>query len=614
MSFMFNPFDYDDQTAINRPSLDEDTVRSIVSGLKNSSVFISNLLLEKVGEDGGRNIIIALDGYIGAQWEQTINLLYQNLSLKSVRISTVNIAGILKDQQQLDLLFKDNLEVDRVKDPVLLFGKLFHGTFEDMFDRVKMEALKNRITTFKTQNDAGEVLIVYGCGCSVQSFRPFYDYIFYYDVTPKQVILRARNGNFANLGDSKARPIKEFLRRCYYVDFEVAAKLRWDLIKNNDIDFYVASDDPLQIKIIPKEAFNSILSGLVKYPMRCKPVYLEGVWGGYYMKKLRNLPDNMRNCAWIFDLIPLEVSIVVKVGDTLAEFPFFTFVQKEGVNLMGKECVKRFGGYFPIRFNYDDTYHSNGNMSVQVHSGHDYNIANYYEHGRQDESYYVVAAGFNSKTFIGFKDDADPDVFIKEVKKSEKEHIPVDYEKYVNSVPSRPGMQLLLPAGTIHSSGRNQVVLEIGSLTVGSYTYKLYDYLRKDLDGIPRPIHTWHGERVLIKERNSSWVKENLIQQPVLVREGEGWAEYVVGQHELLYFTLGRLEFQDMIEDDTNGKFHVLTLVDGEKVQIQSATNPELCFTQNYLEIIIVPATMGKYRIKNLGDQPVSVHKTMIKD
>ena len=609
---MFNPFDYDDQTAINRPSLNEKTARSIVGGLKNSTSYISNLLLEKTNEDGGRCIIIALDGYIGAQWEQTINLLSQNISQKSIRFSAINIAGIFREQQELDLLFKDNLEVDRVKDPVLLFGKLFHGSFEDLMDMEKLELLKKRIAALKTKNGTKEILIVYGCGCTVKSLRPFYDYIFYYDVTPKQVILRARKGSFVNLGDSRARPIKEFLRRCYYVDFEVAAKLRWDLINNNDIDFYVASDDPLQIKIIPKKAFNSILFELVKYPMRCKPVYLEGVWGGYYMKKLRNLPDTMRNCAWIFDLIPLEVSIVVEVGDTSVEFPFFTFVQKEGVNLMGNECVKRFGGYFPVRFNYDDTYHSNGNMSVQVHSGQDYNVTNYHEHGRQDESYFVVAAGFNAKTFIGFKDDADPDEFIKEVKRSEKEHILVDYEKYVNSVPSRPGMQLLLPAGTIHSSGRNQVVLEIGSLTVGSYTYKLYDYLRKDLEGFPRPIHTWHGERVLRKERNTSWVKENLIREPVLVREGEGWAEYIVGQHELLYFTLRRLEFQDMIEDDTDGKFHVLTLVDGEKVLVQSATNPEFCFTQNYLEIIIVPAIMGKYKIKNMGDQPVSVHKTMI--
>jgi mannose-6-phosphate isomerase class I len=172
----------------------------------------------------------------------------------------------------------------------------------------------------------------------------------------------------------------------------------------------------------------------------------------------------------------------------------------------------------------------------------------------------------------------------------------------------------MLPAGTIHSSGRDQLILEIGSLTVGSYTYKLYDYLRADLDGKPRPIHTWHGDRVLAKNRNASWVKENIVQDPRLVRKGETWAEYIVGEHDLLYFSLRRLEFENEIEDNTNGKFHVLSLVDGEKVMVQSLDNPELSYTQEYLDVVVVPANMGRYVIKNLGNQPVCIHKTMLKD
>ncbi|MCE5269828.1 phosphoheptose isomerase, partial [bacterium] len=224
------------------------------------------------------------------------------------------------------------------------------------------------------------------------------------------------------------------------------------------------------------------------------------------------------------------------------------------------------------------------------------------------------ATGHGARTYIGFNEAADPDEFIREVKKSETEFTPVDYRKYVNHIDSRPGVQVLLPAGTLHSSGRNQVVLEIGSLSVGSYTYKLYDYLRPDLDGKPRPIHTYHGERVLDKGRKASWVQKNLVQEPRLVRQGEGWAEYVVGEHELLYFSLRRLEFEKSIEGDTEGKFHVLTLVDGEKVVVRSLDHPELCYTQNYLDVVVVPANMGRYVIENLGNQPVCVHKTMLKD
>ena len=614
MSFMFNPYDYDDKDVVNKPALSDEIINSVISGTKQSAAHLSKLLFDKINEKAVNKAVIALEGYISATWDQTVNLISQNLKLKSVKITAINFADIYKTPEQLDEELAGCLEIDREKDPVLLFGKVFEGTFEDLLDIQKLKNLKERLEKPVSSDIKAEVIIVYGCGCAIKSLRSYYDFLLYFDVIPRNVILRARGGSYTNLGDSIARPIKEFLRRCYYVDFEVAVKLKGDLLRNNAIDYYVASDNPDDPKMIPRESLSAIMSALVKYPLRCKPVYLEGVWGGYYVHKLRKLPAEMRNCAWVFDLIPMEVSIVVEAGKNKLEFPFFSFVQKEGVNLMGEDCVKKFGGYFPIRFNYDDTYHSNGNMSIQVHSGHDYNINNYNEFGRQDESYYVVATGHGAKTYIGFNVGIDPDEFISEAKKSEKEYTAIDYKKYINYVESRPGIQLMLPAGTIHSSGRNQVVLEIGSLTIGSYTYKMYDYLRSDLDGVPRPIHTWHGERVIAKERNTTWVNENLVQQPVVVRKGEGWSESIVGEHDLLYFSLRRFEFEKIIEDDTKGKFHVLALVDGENVIVQSIDNPELSYKQNYMDIIIVPANMGRYKITNMGNQPVCIHKTMLKD
>jgi mannose-6-phosphate isomerase class I len=612
MSFMFNPYPYDDPTAVNRPNLSAETIQSIVSGTKETAAYISNLLIEKVNAKS-KNPVIALDGYISAQWEQMVNLVSQNLKQKSIKVKAIHFSEIYKSATQLEEELAPYLKEDLEKDPVLLFGKLFKGSFDDLLDEARLNNLENLLKSTKA-DFSNEVVIVYGCGCAIQKLRPLYDCICYFDVAPKEVILRARNGLFTNLGDTLAKPVKALLRRCYYVDFEVAMHLRGDLIQSGAIDYYIASTKPDNLQLIPKASFNSVMASLVKYPMRCRPVYLEGVWGGYYIQKLRNLPKEMRNCAWVFDMIPMEVSIVVEAGKELLEFPFFTFVQNKGKELMGQECVDKFGGYFPIRFNYDDSYHSSGNMSVQLHSGHDYNVENYGEHGRQDESYYVITTGHGAKTYIGFNEDADPDEFVREVKKSEKEFTPVDYQKYINHVESKPGTQVMIPAGTIHSSGRNQVVLEIGSLTIGSYTYKMYDYLREDLDGKPRPIHTYHGERELKKGRKTNWVKENLVQSPQLVRSGDDWAEYIVGEHDLLYFSLRRFEFEKTIEDDTNGKFHVLNLVDGEKVIIRSLDNPELNYTQNYLDMVVVPANMGRYVIENLGNQPVCVHKTMLKD
>ena len=158
------------------------------------------------------------------------------------------------------------------------------------------------------------------------------------------------------------------------------------------------------------------------------------------------------------------------------------------------------------------------------------------------------------------------------------------------------------------------MVLEIGSLTIGSYTYKLYDYLRADLDGKPRPIHTWHGERNLAFERKASWVHDHIVQQPRIARQGDTWTEYIVGECDMLYFSLRRLEFETSIEDNTNGKFHVLTLVDGERIRIRSVEHPERHFDAEFMDMVVVPADMGRYVIENLRTEPICVHKTMLKD
>ena len=614
MSFMYNPFPYDDPRAVNRPQLPAEAVGAVVSGTLEAARSLAAELAARLEAAPGKSPVAAFDGYATADWSRMINLLSQQLLQRGIALEAVDFREVLKTEEEIHALIDPLLEWDREKDPTLLYGRIFRGGYEALLDESRAAGFWTRIAGLRSSEGTRRVVVVYGSGCLMPRMRDLYDVRCYFDVTPKESILRIRRGEYANLGDRTARPANQVIRRCYYADFEMAVHLRGELLREGLLDYYLCSDHPDRLELIPRKALEQIFAALALYPFRCKPVYLEGVWGGTYVKKLRNLPDTMRNCAWVFDLIPMEVSVVVEAGSERLEFPFFTFVQREGEALMGAKCVEKFGGYFPIRFNYDDSYHSTGNMSIQVHSGAQYNHDHFDELGRQDESYYVVVAGHHARTFIGFRDDADIDAFIRDIKLADKEYKPVDYLKYVSYEDSKPGLQVMIPAGTVHSSGRNQVVLEIGSLTIGSYTYKLYDYLRPDFDGKPRPIHTWHGERNLVRERRTSWVRQNIVQQPREVRSGEGWAEYIVGEHDLLYFTLRRLEFERSIEDDTRGRFHVLTLVDGERVRIRSLDHPERFFDAEYMDMVVVPADMGRYVIENLRAEPICVHKTMLKD
>jgi len=607
MSFMYNPFPFDDQTPVNRPAIGKGTSKQLVKG----SVKVAAYLAAKAHEGS----IFAVDGYVGADFERTVNLLEAQLHVRGFKTRRINFRDCYKSEGELWEIVDKNLSWDRSEDPTLLFGKVYKGGYEGLLNNEKKQALANELG-----KQGKEVLIVFGQGCLIPELRNLYEYKIYLDVTPKESILRIRRGQYINLGMSSPLTTPLIIRRCYYCDFEVAVHLRKELLSSEgNVDFYVENDYPNDMKLLPYEAFSEITASLADYPFRCKPVYLEGVWGGTYMKKLRKLPDQMRNAAWVFDLIPMEVSILVDVDGTVLEIPFSTFFMKEGAKVLGESVVEKFNGYFPIRFNWDDSYHSTGNMSIQCHSGSVYNKEHYNEFGRQDESYYVVITGHDAKTFIGFRDDADIPQFFKDIEAADTEHKSVDYMKYVSYEESKPGLQVMLPAGTIHSSGRNQVILEIGSLTIGSYTYKMYDYLRLDFDGKQRPIHTKLGELNVNQERRTSVIhdpesKDYIVQKPRLADEGEGWKEYIVGENPQLYFSLRRLEFEKSCEQDTKGIFHVLTLVDGEHIRIRSVAHPERSYEASFMDIVVVPADTGAYVIENLGAEPIRVHKTLLRD
>lgn len=600
MSFMFKPLAYDDPYAVNTIALADSIKQDFTDG--NSQVI--HQLIQECKQQSSYTLCI--DGYVSAQFDLFIDEVKQACD----NVHIINMKDLYKSEAEINTLTKESLPLNYEDDPVLLFGKLYKGDMADFIDEHK---LKEVVSQLDKKTDG--LTIIAGMGSSIKAIREHADGVAYIDVTPKVAAIRAREEKFVNIGDEHARPFNLLMRRNYFVDFEVALRLRKELLEENAITYYILGSDEQHLQMMHGTSLNSLMDTLVHYPFRAKPVYLEGIWGGEYIRKIRNIPtDISSNIAWIFEFIPMEVSIVVDIDGKKADIPFYTFVQNKGKEMMGEHVYQEFEGYFPIRFNYDDTWHSDGNMSVQVHPDEDFIIENYDEFGRQDEAYYVVATGHDAKTYAGWCGDGKE--FLELAKKSEKDHRDIDYEKYINYVPSIPGKQIMLPAGTIHASGRNQLILELGSLTIGSYTYKVYDYNRKDKDGNVRPIHTKNAEKVLHFERDSKWVNEHIAIEPILVEKTDVYTEYTVGKTDLMYYQTNRLEMQThaVYEGHNNGQFTVLTLVDGEEINVYSKSHPEFNFTQHYLDVVTIPATIEDYVIEAKGYQPVVVHKTFMRD
>lgn len=130
---------------------------------------------------------------------------------------------------------------------------------------------------------------------------------------------------------------------------------------------------------------------------------------------------------------------------------------------------------------------------------------------------------------------------------------PFDTEKYVNKWPAKKHDHYLIPNGTIHCSGSNAMVLEI-SATPSLFTFKLWDWGRLGLDGKPRPINIKHGSHVIQWERQTDFVRDQLVNHFEPRAEGEGWVEERTGLHENEFIETRRHWFTGMVPHNTGGE------------------------------------------------------------
>jgi mannose-6-phosphate isomerase class I len=248
-----------------------------------------------------------------------------------------------------------------------------------------------------------------------------------------------------------------------------------------------------------------------------------------------------------------------------------------------------------------------GNLSLQVHPLTEYIQDKFGMNYTQDESYYLLDAGEGASVYLGFKDDVDRESMIRDLRAAQEGGPDFPVEKYVNRWPAAKHDHFLIPAGTIHCSGKNSMVLEI-SATPYIFTFKLWDWGRLGLDGRPRPIHIDHGVANLQWDRKTEWTKLNLIDRVREVACGDLWHEEITGLHEREFIETRRYWFTRKLELDTHGGVNVLNLVQGEEAVVESPANAFRPFIVHYAETFIVPAAVGKYTLRPSGESAAREH------
>ena len=289
MSFMFRPYPYTDPNAVNHLGIGKELCSTVSMG----NIEVAKKLL------GGGAKVIAVDGYAGALFEPLL-LRFRELAAGK-KIAFLRVADAYKGSDEFEEMLKDSLPEDRTTDPILLFGKSHPFTVSSLFDAAKLKAFRDAVAAAKKDND---IVVICGQAALASELRDLADERVFIDATPVNTVLRVNQRLVKPLGDAKERTLPYTWRRLYYYDYEILMEHRKELIDDGAIDFYIDGNQEQNLKMMPYATLKAVFELQLKSPFRATPAYIEGVWGGKFVKKLRNLPDDMRNCAWVFDMIP----------------------------------------------------------------------------------------------------------------------------------------------------------------------------------------------------------------------------------------------------------------------------------------------------------------------
>lgn len=472
-----------------------------------------------------------------------------------------------------------------------VFGYICPYNLIDFFHKNKLNKVKSILNANKKIN------IIYGVGASL--FTDFPNMIIYFDMARWEIQQRFRNQTLDNWGAKNFdEDILKKYKRSFFIEWRILDRHKKELLKK--IDYLIDTNNVNNPKMLSGNAFREGLESTVNTPFRLVPFFDPGVWGGQWMKRVCDLNKNIKNYAWCFDCVPEENSLLFKGrNDILIEIPSIDLVLYQPKKLLGEQVYARFGAEFPIRFDFLDTMDGQ-NLSLQVHPVTEYIQEKFGMHYTQDESYYLLDAKEDAYIYLGVKENINPKDFIKELKDANDKNKIFNDSKYINKFPAKKHDHFLIPAGTIHCSGKNTMVLEISS-TPYIFTFKLWDWKRVGLDGLPRPIHINHGEKVIQYDRNTTWVKNNLINNTKLIHSEDGIIEEKTGLHELQFIETIRHWFSKPVLHKTNGNVNVLNLIEGEEVLIKSPTNQFKPYKVNYAETFIIPANVDEYIIEPYG-------------
>ena len=314
------------------------------------------------------------------------------------------------------------------------------------------------------------------------------------------------------------------------------------------------------------------------YPLRFEPLLRRSIWGGRRLATTlgKPLPDG-ENFAESWELADYrDAQSIVRFGP-LQGATLGDLCTRYGRQLLGTE--KKEDG-FPLLFKFIDAQHD---LSVQVHPSDQAAAAlNPAERGKT-EAWVILQADPGSVIYGGLKAGIDRQRLAAEMDRG-------NIEACLHHFAPQVGDCILIPAGVVHAIGAGLLIAEIQQAS--DTTFRLHDWNRLDENDQSRPLHIQQALQVIDFE-----AAPVVPQVPIQMDQAPLLQQLVHCEK----FVLNRYQFHGQQDLGGDGRFHIISLIQG---QLMVAADPSGLLLQTG-ETCLIPAETMPLRLD--ADGPVTL-------
>ncbi|WP_249028778.1 class I mannose-6-phosphate isomerase [Tannockella kyphosi] len=559
------------------PNFDKYPVKAVPGVVATKGIdAIVEELNKKIGSLNKEKVVVCIDYYHGIN-ENLVKEIANKLSPSLI----VDGDDCKYDESIISKKFAQYITEDRVN------GVYIVGTIADFLDPECIEATKKQI------EEAKGLVVVHGVAASLVC-NP--DVLVYGNISSQTIKDKWKEGldnwGAKNYDEDYLRKEKRWL----FVECIVQDKHKRKMMKECDYIVDFNRDD--DVVMLTQSQFDTVVMKFATSPFKPIPIFLAGVWGGNWAQKVLGVAEGLENSAWgVHGYLDWQ-AVAAQLDNALFEFPSTDLVQYAPKETLGRKIWYLYGYRCPLHVNFLDTW-GGQNLSLQVHPTISYAQEEFNSKWGHYESYYMLDACENSSVYLGTKDGVKLDELVEAFEEAQVTG-EFDDEKWINNFPMKKHDHIFIPGGTIHSSAKDTLTLEIDLFSFT--TFKLWDWGRLDYDGKPRPINIDHGKNVIQEEFQTTMIKDQFISKKQEIACGHGWRKERSGTNTFESpMEVNRYWFKNAVHFDPNDCIMIHVLVEGEEAILESLDGEFEPMIMHYAEAVFVPPAAGQYTIRPYG-------------